>query len=212
MPRTILLTSFGGFPGAAQNPTQAVAAVAARLCARRLRRIGVRLIGAHLPVMFAAIPREIAALHAVHQPQAVLHLGLAPSRKTMTPELRAVNRLSLRYPDASGARAASAVIAKGGRDTLTATLPAARLARLLRSRGIAARPSRNAGGYVCNQALYLSLLKAQPECRVGFIHLPHPGSAAIPLSRVGAHPPLTLRLMAQGVSACLLAMAKPRCL
>ena len=210
--RTILLTSFGAFPGAAQNPTEAVAALAAGLCARRLQRIGLRLVTAHLAVVFVAIPRDIAALHAAHKPRAVLHLGLAVSRKTMTPEARAVNRLSLRHADAGGAWAASAVIARGRPGVLTATFPAARLARILQGTGIDARVSRNAGSYVCNQALYLMLLRAPLACQVGFIHLPHPHplKSGRPSSRAGARPLLTLRHMAAGVAACLMAMARPR--
>ena len=103
--RTLLLTSFGAFPGALVNPTEAVAALAARLVRRRLERIGIELVTACLPVVFAAVGAEVARLQARHAPLATLHLGLASRRDTMTPETRATNRLTLRYPDASGARA-----------------------------------------------------------------------------------------------------------
>ena len=192
--RTLLLTSFGAFPGAPVNPSEAVAALADRLAGRRLERIGIRLVAARLPVVFAAVGAEIARLHARHAPIGALHLGLASSRKTMTPEARAGNRLTLRHPDASGACSASASVQAGGASLLSSTLSAARLTRVLRGCGIAARPSRSAGSYVCNQALYLSLLKGVGP--VGFIHLPQPCAA------------LTARRMAAGVAACLMEMAK----
>ena len=199
-PRVIVLTSFGGFPGAPVNPTEAIAMLAARRCAGRLQRLGIRLAHVHLPVDFARIKTEIAALFATHRPQAVLHLGLAARRKTLTPELQALNRISLRYPDASGAHATRGLIAPGAPDFLTATAPALRLVHILQGCGIDARVSRNAGAYVCNQTLYLSLLAARGghrACRVGFIHLPQPSSR------------LTLRRMSDGVVACLIAMARP---
>ena len=192
--RTLLLTSFGAFPGALVNPTEAVAALATRLVRRRLERIGIELVTACLPVVFAAVGAEVARLHARHAPLATLHLGFASSRKTMTPETRAMNRLTPRHPDASGACALSPWVRPGGAFLLPSTLSAARLTRVLRSCGIAARPSLSAGSYVCNQALYLSLISAVDL--VGFIHLPRP--------RVG----LSARLMAAGVAACLMDMAK----
>ena len=192
--RTLLLTSFGAFPGAPVNPSEAVAALATRLVRRRLERIGIELVTAGLPVVFAAVGAEVARLKARHAPAGTLHLGLAASRKTMTPETRAMNRLTLRHPDASGACALNASVGLGGAFLLPSTLSAARLTRVLRSCGIAARPSLSAGSYVCNQALYLSLLSGGG--RVGFIHLPQPRAA------------LSTRLMAGGVAACLMDMAK----
>ena len=192
--RTLLLTSFGAFPGAPVNPSEAVAALAARLVRRRLERVGIELVTARLPVVFAAVGTEVSRLHARHAPDCTLHLGLASSRKTMTPETRAVNRLTSRHPDATGACALRASVRPGGPFLLPSTLSAARLTRVLRSCDIAAQSSLSAGSYVCNQALYLSLLSGVG--RVGFIHLPRPRAA------------LSTQLMAAGVAACLMEMAK----
>lgn len=209
--KTILLTSFGGFPGAPVNPTQAISALAARQAGPRLARLGVRLECARLPVVFAEIAAALTAVQEHCHPQAILHLGLAANRRIATPETRAVNRVTLRHRDASGRLSAQRHAVKGGPDALRATLPAARLARVLQRSGTAAAPSRDAGGYVCNQTLYLSLLRAN-QCPggsplVGFIHVPLLRGAQRPCQRnsASAHSSRrpTLRALAQAIAACL---------
>lgn len=212
---TILLTSFGAFPGAPVNPTRPIAALAARHAGPRLARMGLRLACAELPVVFGEIESALAALQAEHQPRAILHLGLAAGRRIMTPEIRAANHVTQRHRDAAGQLSALRAVARGAPETLTATLSAARLARVIKSCGAAAAPSRDAGAYVCNQTLYLSLLHGKREARggqlAGFIHVPRPrapqrltSSASAP-DFSGSRP--TLRAMARAVAACLMDIA-----
>jgi pyroglutamyl-peptidase len=62
-----------------------------------------------------------------------------------------------------------------GPEFLPATLPAAHIVTRLRRRGLPARISRDAGGYLCNALLYRSLEIAQVHGapgRSGFVHLP----------------------------------------
>lgn len=201
-PRTILLTSFGSFPSAPFNPSQAVAVLAMRHVEGRLQRLGIRLVHETLPVVFKLTAPTLHALRQQHRPQAILHLGLAGRRKVVTPEAWAHNKLTTRYPDASGQRSTSSTVTPGGPAVLPASLPAVRLAQVLRASGVPAEVSRDAGSYVCNQTLYLNLLSARaphaPPCKAGFIHLPRPGIAGRP----------TLRAMGRGIAACLMATAK----
>ena len=205
---TIMLTSFGGFPGARVNPTMAVAALAWRDAAPRLRRLGLRLVLANLPVVYGAVAGRLAHLYERHQPRAVLHLGLAGRRTAITPETRAVNRLSLLHVDASGRRAGHPAIDANGPHSLRATLPGARLLRAVRAGGAAAHLSRDAGDYVCNQVLYLSLRRAARQgALVGFVHIPRPRGNHPP-RRQGVTARPTLREMARAVTACLLYVAR----
>ena len=97
----------------------------------------------------------------------------------------------------------------GGAAILPASLSAARLTRVLRASGLPAAVSRSAGDYICNQALYLSLsaarAQAEPPCKVGFIHLPRPGSSKQTPDRL-ARPGIAA--MGRAVGACLLDMAR----
>ena len=134
--RTILLTSFGGFPGAPVNPSQAVAALALQFARGRLQRLGIDLVCENLPVVFALTGPTLSALFAQHRPQAVLHLGLAASRRAVTPESRALNRLTLRHADARDQRSKGNAVLPGGAAILPASLSAARRTRVLRASGL----------------------------------------------------------------------------
>ncbi len=97
----LLVTAFGAFPGAPSNPTLAIARELERRHGKRLARLSVALHIRVLPVRFAEVEGAlVAALEAV-RPHVVLHLGLAGRRKTLSVELRALNRLGLLRPDAA---------------------------------------------------------------------------------------------------------------
>ena len=82
MPLTVLITGFGPFPGAAFNPTAALAQALAR---RRRPALGDIIRIAHVfPTSYAAVERELPDLVARHRPDVVLLFGLAPR----TPHLR----------------------------------------------------------------------------------------------------------------------------
>ena len=123
-----------------------------------------------LPVVFAAIDPALRDAVERHRPDAILHLGLASRRRHVSIETRASNRAGILHPDASG-RPADLVLVPGAPATLPATYPAARICAALRRGGVEARLSRDAGDYVCNAALYRSLLAAAAP-RIGFVHVP----------------------------------------
>ncbi len=169
--RTILVTGFGGFPGAARNPTQRIIAQLARHAAR-LARLGVDLHCVTLPVEYGGLQARLAQLAGTHRPDVVLHLGVAGRRRGVSVETRAVNRAGPLHPDAAGRRP-DQVLAPGGAQILRATYPARRLLAALRATGAAAHASHDAGDYLCNAVLYRSLAMGI-AAEVGFIHVPHP--------------------------------------
>ena len=107
-----------------------------------------------------------------HKPDVVLHLGLAGRRKTVSIETRAKNRLSIIHPDAAQRQSRRLHIETGGAPIRVARWPAERLAAAVSRSGCRAARSIDAGDYLCNQALYLSLGLHQGLC--GFIHIPKP--------------------------------------
>ncbi|ACK50043.1 peptidase C15 pyroglutamyl peptidase I [Methylocella silvestris BL2] len=219
----ILVTGFGGFPGAPRNPTERIIANLARH-RPRLARAGLELDLSVLPVVYAEIEPRLEALTREAAPDAILHFGLASRRSKLCVETRAFNRISLLRPDAAGAFAQRRLLLAGGSQTgvdgvqvpsdegrrvpsgegqalaggsqpltgrdqmdpiragrpqsprgaaqsLKSSAPAGLIAARLRRGGFHAAVSIDAGDYVCNQTLFLSL-SCHPNALVGFIHVP----------------------------------------
>jgi len=188
MRKSLLIAGFGAFPGHAKNPAQNIVA----MLARRKRAFGLAGVDLHLavlPVEFEALSPLLTRLFAFKSPDAVLLLGVASRRKGLTIETVARNRVSLLKSDAARKTAWSRFIVHGGPAVLPSPVPAARLAAAARNSGacnsgarksgarksgarksgLAVGVSRDAGDYLCNESLYLSLLM---DRRAGFVHLP----------------------------------------
>ncbi|HMN74043.1 MAG TPA: pyroglutamyl-peptidase I [Rhodoblastus sp.] len=191
---TLLVTAFGAFPGAPDNPSADIVAELERHWRGRFSRMGVRLATAVLPVVHAIGPL-IDALVAREKPDAIVHLGLAGRRRNVTVESRARNIVTTLKPDARGAFAARR--AHGGKSA--ASLPAGwdttQLVARLRCASVDAAPSNDAGDYVCNAVLWRSLeAGAAPAV---FIHVPKKSRvppADMARALAGVLPSLTLRI------------------
>lgn len=174
-PLRILVTGFGGFPGAAKNPTARMIRELARY-RPRLARAGICLELAALPVIYAETGPRLEALAQKIRPDAILHFGVAARRRKLCVETRALNRASVLHPDASGAVAAARAVVPQAPMSLRSTLPCGLIAAALRRRGFDAALSIDAGDYVCNQTLFLSLSQSRTlqgfAPLVGFIHAP----------------------------------------
>jgi pyroglutamyl-peptidase len=166
--KSLLVAGFGAFPGQQVNPAQlAVGALARRRPAFALS--GIDLHVAVLPVDHAELSPRLSRLFAETAPDAVLLLGVAARRKTLCVETRATNRVTLLRADAAKQLPWSREIVHGAPDCFPTPAPAERLAAQARACGLAARISRDAGAYLCNEAFYLSLLM---DRRAVFVHLP----------------------------------------
>jgi len=171
-PLVILVTGFGAFPGAPENPTQLLMRTLAAQ-ERRLACYGVKLERRVLPVVFDEIESQLQSQIAETAPDAILHFGLAARRRTISIETRAVNCLGFMHPDAAGRFAKTRSVVPNGTFTSKARVPAGRLDAALRRAGMASTLSIDAGDYVCNQTFYLSLaMAAKTQRSVGFIHVP----------------------------------------
>jgi pyroglutamyl-peptidase len=169
---TVLVTGFGAFPGARHNPTVDLIAALQRRT-KRFAAFGIRLQTRILPVLYAEIAPRLGKLCAEIKPDAMLHFGLASRRKTISIETRACNRVSPLSPDTGGSCAGAFNLVPGGVAVLNARFPAVRIAIAMRRAGLASSLSRDAGTYLCNAALYHSLVAPHAPI-VGFIHIPWP--------------------------------------
>jgi pyroglutamyl-peptidase len=203
----ILLTGFGPFPGAPYNPTQPLVARLARL--RRPAFEDVELSSHIFPVTYAAVDRQLPQLVARQNPHALLMFGLAARTRYLRVETRARNAVTLLWPDAAQARARKGAIAPAA-DAMAFGPHTARLLRAARATGIDARPSRDAGSYLCNYLSWRAIAKVnagQGPLLAAFVHIPlvARGNAS---RRKGAPPRITLEELVDAGEAMLLEMVK----
>ncbi|MGU3536744.1 pyroglutamyl-peptidase I family protein [Methylobacterium sp. A54F] len=160
----LLITGFGPFPGMPRNPS---AALARRVAAEPVLRLHGAPRVVILRTAYAAIPDALEPALAV-RPAAVLMFGVAARAKRLRVEVRAANRASRLFPDASGATARRLALDPGGPPARRCAAGPQALA-ILRRHGLAAAISREAGRYLCNASYYRAL--AEP-CPVLFVHTP----------------------------------------
>ena len=173
--RTVLVAGFGPFPGVARNPSADLARALGRV--RRPALAGVRIHAVVLPTVYEAVERELARLISELDPDAILLFGVAGRSDRLRVETRAVNAASRIHPDAARFVPKSRTLRQNAPRELFVNAPARRLLAAARSTGVAARLSRDAGRYVCNASLFLSLDMARKEKHppsVTFIHIPPP--------------------------------------
>lgn len=176
----VLVTAFGAFPGAPFNPTMAVTAQLQKN-ARAFRRADIDIRTLVLPVVFAGTRERLARTIQDIGPDAVLHLGLAGRRKVVSVETRALNRLTIVHNDAQRRLSGTIHVEKHADPVRRSRFAAQRLAVRMARAGAPSRISIDAGDYLCNQVLYLSLGMHQSPC--GFIHIPRPRSLREPRKR-----------------------------
>ena len=169
---TVLITGFGRFPGAPFNPSGPLARALAKR--RRPALADVRLIAHVFPTSYAAVARQWPELIARHRPDAVLMLGLAGRTKYLRIETRARNIRTLVFPDVDGVVPERRAIERGAVSARRGHAPFMRLLAAARTGGLAARLSRDAGAYLCNELYWRAL---DPAARgdgplVQFVHIP----------------------------------------
>jgi pyroglutamyl-peptidase len=167
----VLLTGFRPFPGAPYNPTQPLVARLSRL--RRPALDDVELTSHIFPVTYAAVDRQLPEALAKHKPDALLMFGLAARTSHLRVETRARNAVTMLWPDAANTRSRKGAIAANA-DAMMFGPHTARLLRVARLTGIDARPSRDAGAYLCNYLSWRAIeqVNAGGSSLAAFIHIP----------------------------------------
>jgi pyroglutamyl-peptidase len=173
----ILLTGFGPFPGAPENPTGALVRALAR---QSLPHVTVK---AHVfATKYKTVDRSLPRLLDAFKPHAVIMFGLASRSRTLRIETLARNRISP-FPDASGFTRGPCAIDDAMPRVLTVQAPVAGMLRALERTGLPVRLSRNAGDYLCNYTLWHATRatnKAGGMELSAFIHVPSPSLRITP--------------------------------
>lgn len=168
----ILITGFGPFPGAPFNPTTPLVKRLTHL--RRPALDDVSVCGHIFHVTYQTVDRELPELIGRLRPQALLMFGLASRTAHLRIETRARNTLTAHLPDADGNRAQKTSIVRGA-DALVFGPHTSSLLQAARATGIDARPSRDAGAYLCNYLSWRAIESTQqPQgpALAAFIHIP----------------------------------------
>lgn len=168
----ILVTGFGPFPGVHENPSEDL-----------VRQLGlgrptlppeITLQTAVIPTSWAEVERFVAEDLAAFDPDIALHLGVASRARGFRIEHLAHNTANT-AADCEGKRFTRSRLANETPSKLRATIDAKKVVQQLRQRGLVACISRDAGRYMCNMLLFLSLAQSEgrkPPRETGFVHIP----------------------------------------
>lgn len=195
---TVLLTGFEPFDGERTNPSQEIVrALDGRVIG------GHRVVGAVLPVAFAATLPMLEDLIDAHQPVLALALGQAGGRSGISLERIAINLIDARIADNEGLQPCDEAVVAGAPAAYLTGLPVKALQAHLCALGIPAEVSLSAGSFVCNQVFFalahMTATRHRPA-RSGFVHVPWlPEQAAM---RPG-EPSMALATMIAGVDAAI---------
>jgi pyroglutamyl-peptidase len=192
----VLVTGFGPFPGAPENPTDPLVRALAAEPAEDLGAATLKAVV--LPVDYRKSWPVLRRLYSSFGPDIVVHFGLSRNAQGFVVERRGSRRVQADRPDAAGFAPPSGVARRSGPDSLPASLPAEAIVGALREAGIPAEASDEAGGYVCDATLYRSLqaASARPERLVGFIHVPPEGTRGLTRERLGKAAAIVVRTAA----------------
>jgi len=205
-PLRILLTGFGPFPGAPFNPT---IPLVKRLAALRRPALDDVELSSHIfHVTYRTVDRELPELIAHLRPHAMLMFGLAARTAHVRIETRARNAVTTTFPDADRAIARKGSIVEGAHPLVFGP-HTARLLSAARATGIDARPSRDAGSYLCNylswRAIEATQTKDGPRL-AAFIHIPQLARPGAALRR--GSPQITLEGLIDAGEAMLMELMK----
>lgn len=165
--KKLLITGFDPFDGAAVNPSwEAVKLLPERIGAYELHKL-------QIPTVFGLAPKTVLEAAEKLQPDVIISVGQAGSRKAVTPERIGINIRDARITDNAGISPKDEPIIPGGPDGLFTTLPVKAMIDGINEAGLPGAISNTAGTFVCNDVLYSLLYHyAGTQVRCGFIHVP----------------------------------------
>ena len=192
----ILMTGFEPFGGEPINPSwQAVDRLPGRIADAQIEKM-------ELPVCFLQAEQIIRAAIAEKRPDAVVMVGQAGGRTSLSVECVAVNLDDTRSPDNAGYQPENQPICADGPQEYPTTFPVETMVEGIRAAGVPADPSGSAGRYVCNHVMYCALHEINRlglPARAGFLHVPY-----IPAQTVGKNAPsLPLEEIIRGLEAAV---------
>lgn len=196
----ILLAGFDPFNGAVINPAwEAVKGIRATVDGAAIEKIEV-------PTVFRKSAAVLLEKMQEEAFDAVICVGQAGGRSSITPERLAINIDDARIADNQGNQPIDQPIQSGGPAAYFSTLPVKAIVAEIRQCGLPSSVSNSAGTFVCNHLMYQLLhAAAQTERNIsaGFIHVPF-----IPeqVTQKPNQPSMNLEDMTRGLEAAVKAV------
>ena len=166
--KTVLLTGFEPFNGAAINPSwEAVRALDG------WSGPGFAVVARQLPCVFGTALDVLRESIAGVKPDIVIAVGQAGGRSEISLERVAINVDDASIRDNAGNQPVDTPVAADGPAAYFTTLPVKAIVKALRLRGFPSGVSQTAGTFVCNHVFYGLMHHAvgQP-LKAGLIHVP----------------------------------------
>ena len=166
--KKLLITGFDPFGGESVNPSwEAVRQLPDRIGQYELTKM-------QIPTVFGKAFEEVLAAAEALQPDAVISVGQAGGRDSVTPEVVAINLREAGISDNAGNQPVNVPVVPGGPAAYFATIPVRDMVRAVKDAGIPCKLSYTAGAFVCNDVLYSMLHHCrETTTQVGFIHVPY---------------------------------------
>ena len=166
----ILVTGFDPFGGEKVNPAlEAVKTLPSEIHGAEVHWVAI-------PTVFYQSAEVLEAEINRYHPDAVLCIGQAGGRASLTPERVAINQDDARIPDNQGNQPIDTPIRLDGQAAYFSTLPIKAMVQAIKEEGLPATVSNTAGTFVCNHLMYQALYLADkkfPDMRAGFMHIPY---------------------------------------
>lgn len=173
----ILVTGFEPFGEVTDNPSQ-------RIAEYLEKQNHPEIMTKILPVDYETAADGIGLLVEIFKPDAVLMLGVAQKRESISLERIAININDASIPDNEGNLRQGQPIIEDAPVGYRSTLPLDEIYKAIHSADIPVSYSNHAGAYLCNHVMYSTLhylarIKRDTPC--GFIHVPD--VIAVPLEK-----------------------------
>jgi len=168
--KKILVTGFDPFGGEKINP----ALVAVKQLPNDID--GVQIVKKEIPTVFNKSIEILYKALKEEQPDAVICVGQAEGRSTISVERVAINQDDALIPDNEGTQPIDRMIISDGPAAYFSTLPIKAMVRDMKASKIPASISNTAGTFVCNHLMYAALHYAalnQSNLKAGFVHIPY---------------------------------------
>lgn len=189
--KKLLITGFEPFGGEEINPSwETVSRLPDEIGGYTLTKLRV-------PVVFGEAAQVVLAAAEELMPDAILCVGQAGGRGSITPELVAINLRYAKIPDNKGQQPKDEPVTKEGTQAYFSTLPVRQMAEAIAAAGVAAQVSYSAGAYVCNDLFYTLLHRYHnTQTKVGFVHIPY-------ATEQGKEPAMKMADMIKGITVAI---------